>query len=86
MAELEKPTAVLVERARQLAIEVGYDDPPADSVYGFWLNQEYLDRLFEEQGGRVPLSSLDGEQLLRFCIRRMTYRACCERCCAATVA
>jgi hypothetical protein len=38
----EKPPAVLVDQARQFLRKVGYTGPPADSAWGFALNQPYI--------------------------------------------
>jgi serine/threonine-protein kinase len=45
VAPLDKPPAVLEEKAREIIFELGYDDPPADSERGFYPNLEYLDLL-----------------------------------------
>ena len=39
---LDKPPAVLVDRAQQILRSFGYTDPIADSAYGFALAQPYI--------------------------------------------
>ena len=39
---LDKPPAVLVDRAQQILVSLGYADPIADSAYGFSTHQAYL--------------------------------------------
>ena len=39
---LDKPPAVLVDRAQQILVSIGYTDPIADSASGFSSHQAYL--------------------------------------------
>ena len=40
-----KAPQLLAEKARELAIELGYEAPPRDGTYGYEANQPYLDHL-----------------------------------------
>jgi len=42
-----KAPQLLVEKAHEIILELGYDVPPLDSVYGYEANQLYLDHLAE---------------------------------------
>jgi len=46
---LDKPPEVLTEKAREIILELGYDDPPADSDRGFVPNREYLQYLGQQE-------------------------------------
>jgi len=54
---LEKPPEVLTEKAREIVLELGYDDPTADSQGGFIANLEYLDHLGKREN---PAGQWDG--------------------------
>jgi serine/threonine-protein kinase len=45
LVPLEKPPEVLRDRAQDVIQKLGYQDPPADTVSGFDLDDEYLARL-----------------------------------------
>ncbi len=42
---LDKPPAALADRARQIAIDVGYAAPPADEWGMFWTDDDYLEHI-----------------------------------------
>jgi serine/threonine-protein kinase len=57
VAPLDKPPEVLTERAREIILELGYDNQPADSLGGFFPNLEYLDHLGKRED---PAGQWDG--------------------------
>jgi serine/threonine-protein kinase len=46
-AALETPPEVLEAKAREVILEAGYENPPADSVHTFLPNDEYIDHLLD---------------------------------------
>jgi serine/threonine-protein kinase len=42
LVPLEKPPEVLLDRAREVIRRLGYQDPPADTDFGFDLDEDYL--------------------------------------------
>jgi serine/threonine-protein kinase len=55
----EKPSAVLVERAKQILTISGYTEPPADSAYGFETDTEYLRHVQEKDKSKKRWDNLD---------------------------
>jgi hypothetical protein len=52
MVPLNKHPAVLVEKAGEILRDLGYNDSPADSLFGFQLNEDYLAYLTKEASPR----------------------------------
>ncbi len=50
VAPLEKPPEVLAERAREILAQAGHDRKPADSLFAFEANRDYLEDLLRRPG------------------------------------
>jgi eukaryotic-like serine/threonine-protein kinase len=50
VAALEKPPEVLQERAREILVQTGYDRRPADSLFAFEANRDYLEDVLRRAG------------------------------------
>jgi eukaryotic-like serine/threonine-protein kinase len=50
LAPLEKPPEVLQERAREILAQAGYERKPADSLFAFEANRQYLDDVLRRGG------------------------------------
>jgi len=48
LAPLERPPSYLAAKAQEILVDLGYSDPPADSVYVFDVNDGYLDHVEQE--------------------------------------
>ncbi|TNF72193.1 MAG: serine/threonine protein kinase, partial [Acidobacteria bacterium] len=48
LAPLERPPAYLAARAQEIIADLGYEDPPTDSLYVFDSNEAYVDYLREQ--------------------------------------
>jgi serine/threonine-protein kinase len=48
---LDKPPAVLVERAREIQSQAGYPDAPADEAHRFWIDNRAIDFIDESGDG-----------------------------------
>jgi serine/threonine-protein kinase len=55
---LPKSPEVLVERAQEFILKLGYDAPPADSAYGFWLDDAHVRYVNERGAGSDRLDTL----------------------------
>jgi Protein kinase domain len=55
---LPRPPEVLVQRARELVAKVGYGAAPADSAYGFWLDDAHIRYVDERRAGSDRLDLL----------------------------
>jgi serine/threonine-protein kinase len=53
VAPLEKPPEVLHERAREILAQAGHERKPADSLFAFEANREYLDDVLRRGGAGV---------------------------------
>lgn len=56
---LEKPPAVLVERAKQILRNAGHAEPPADTAFGFETDLEYLRYVQERDKSKKRWDNLD---------------------------
>ena len=62
MAPLEKPPEVLAERAREILAQAGHDRKPADSLFAFEANRDYLEDVLRRAGvGRTPMGRPPGD-------------------------
>lgn len=50
MTPLEKPPEVLRERAREILVQAGHEKTPADSLFAFGANRDYLDHVLRREG------------------------------------
>ena len=55
LVPLDKPPAVLADRAQQILAEFGYTEPPTDSAHGFELGTDYARWIIDTEA--VPLST-----------------------------
>ncbi|HMC82340.1 MAG TPA: serine/threonine-protein kinase, partial [Candidatus Polarisedimenticolia bacterium] len=62
LARLEKPPAVLTERAREIIHDLGYKEKPVDSLIALEPNTAYLRHLAEEKRPLNGSKGLSGEQ------------------------
>jgi len=72
LARLEKPPAVLAERAREILHDLGYTERPADSLAGFDANDAYLKHLSEAKQPQTWSRALARDQpaIVRFRYRQ----------------
>ena len=59
---LDKPPAVLVDRAQQILRSLGYTDRPADSAFNFTIAEDYLRWVADSDRDPSPLGRLEDRQ------------------------